>query len=98
MSVIEKAELPVEEDKAEEFAAVLTKVADLLLAKGGCRTLTFGRGIERPNVFLVIATWDSVEHHMTFRDDPQFAEFVGQIKPYLVGATGMEHFTPLVER
>ena len=98
MTVVEKAELPVEEDKADEFEAVLTKAAELLLAPGGCRTLTIGRGIERPNVFLVTATWDSVDHHHAFREDPSFVEFVGQIKAYLVGATGMEHFTPLLQR
>ncbi len=98
MTVIERAELPVADDRAEEFEAVLSKAADLLLSPGGCRTLTVGRGIERPSVFLVTATWDSVEHHLAFRETPEFAEFVGAIKAYLVGPTGMEHFAPLIDR
>lgn len=98
MTVIERAELPVEDDKADEFEGVLKTAADLLLSPGGCRTLAIGRGIERPAVFLVTATWDSVDHHLAFRETPQFAEFVGAIKSYLVGPTGMEHFAPLIER
>ena len=98
MTVIERAELPVSADSAAEFEAVLTTAADLLLSPGGCRALTVGRGIERPDVFLVTATWDSVDHHLTFRETPQFAEFVEAIKSYLVGPTGMEHFAPLIDR
>lgn len=98
MTVIEKVELPVAEDKADEFEAVLTKAVEMLLAPGGCRTLTVGRGIERPHVFLVTATWDSVDHHMAFRETPEMAEFVGAIKSYLTGPTGMEHFAPLIDR
>ncbi|MBA3745721.1 putative quinol monooxygenase [Sporichthya sp.] len=98
MAVTEKAELQVAEDKADEFEDVLTKAADLVLVPGGCRSLQVGRGIERPNVFLLTVSWDSVEHHNTWRETPAFAEFVGLIKEYLTGPTGMEHFGPLLDR
>ena len=98
MAVTEKAELQVAEDKADEFEDVLTKVGDLVLGPGGCRSLKVGRGIERPHVFLLTVTWDSVDHHNAWRETPAFAEFVGAIKEYLTGPTGMEHFAPVIDR
>ena len=95
MAVTEKAELQVAEDKADEFEAILIKCADLVLGPGGCNSAQIGRGIERPNVFLLTVQWDSVEHHNTWRETPAFAEFVGLIKDYLTGPTGMEHFAPV---
>ena len=98
MSVTEKAELQVAEDKADEFEAILTKGADLVLGPGGAHAVKIGRGIERPNVFLLTVVWDSVEHHNTWRETPAFGEFVGLIKDYLTGPTGMEHFAPVLDR
>ena len=98
MAVTEKAELQVAEDKADEFEDLLNKGADLVLGPGGARALKIGRGIERPNVFLLTVTWDSVDHHNAWRETPAFGEFVGLIKDYLTGPTGMDHFAPVVER
>lgn len=98
MAVTEKAELQVAEDKADEFEALLSKCADLVLGPGGCNSVQIGRGIERPNVFLLTVQWDSVDAHNTWRETPPFAEFVGLIKDYLTGPTGMEHFTPVIAR
>ena len=99
MSVTEKAELQVAEDKADEFAALLTKGADIVVTSpGGANAVSVGRGIERPNVFLLTVTWDSVDAHNAWRETPAFGEFVGMIKDYLTGPTGMEHFSPVVDR
>jgi quinol monooxygenase YgiN len=98
MTVLERAELQVAPEKADEFAGRLDKGLDLLRADGGCRSVTVSRGVERPEVFLLLVTWDSVDHHLTFKEAPAFAEFVGLIKDYLTGPTGMEHFTALAER
>ncbi len=97
MTVVEKAELSVAEDRADEFAEVLTKGADLVRGPGGCRSLRIGRGVERPNVFLLQVVWDSVDHHNAWRETPAFTEFVGSIRDYLTGPTGMEHFTTISE-
>jgi quinol monooxygenase YgiN len=98
MTAIERAELQVAEDKADEFEALLTKGADLVLGPGGARSLTISRGVERPHVFLLTVTWDSVDHHNAWRATPAYSEFVGLIQDHLTGPTGMEHFTPVVQR
>jgi quinol monooxygenase YgiN len=98
VTVTEKAELVTTPERADEFASVLGKAADLLAGEGGAHTVQIQRGIERPELFFVLATWDDVDHHLAFRATPAFDEFVGLIKDFLAAPTNMEHVTAFIER
>lgn len=95
MSVTEKAELIIAEGRAAEFEALLPKALAIVRGVPGCSSVSVSRGIEKPDVFLLLVEWDSVDVHVEFTKTPAFGEFVGLVKEFFAGPTGMAHWTPL---
>lgn len=95
MTVTEKVEIVVVDGRADDFEALLPKAVPLLRGAAGCRTVTVGRGIEHPGIFLLLIEWSSLEAHLTFKETTEFGEFVGLIKEFLAAAPGAVHYAPL---
>lgn len=97
MAVVERVEIPVRAGAEAEFEAVLPVALPILRAAAGCRSISAARGVERPDTFLLLVTWDSVEDHVAFTKTAEFGEFVGQVKGFFAGPTNPEHFTVALE-
>lgn len=92
--VIERAELPIQEGKEEEFQAKLAEVMPHMQVEGGPHAIQVGRGIEDPTTFILVVTWDSPEHHGTFAQTDDFAKFAEVARGYCRDKPRMEHFDP----
>ena len=90
--VIEKSEVEVAAGKEEEFLRYLESTRKTVEGLDGCRSYTFGRGVENPSKFILLLTWDSVEAHENATRQPHFAEMEPHFAKYVIGGA-MEHFT-----
>ena len=91
--LVEHAYLLVNEGLEDAFAAVMAEKA-LPLLKGlpGANAVSFGRGVESPDKFILLIEWQTMDAHIAFTKDPSFAEFRAMLAPFTKGGS-MEHFT-----
>lgn len=91
--ILERAEFPVKEGQAEAFAAMMEDEGlTILTAADGCQSARLGRGIERPDIFILLLEWASVEHHIALTKTTAFDRFRKLAGPFFAGPSNMEHF------
>jgi heme-degrading monooxygenase HmoA len=92
--IVEHAELAVTDPEA--FEAAFTEAREVIAQADGFRWVELLRGIERPEVYVLLVGWDSVEAHMTgFRESPRFARWRELIGPYFTKPPAVDHMISL---
>jgi heme-degrading monooxygenase HmoA len=80
--VLEIAEYTAQPGKAEELARGLLAGREIILAAGGCRSVTLNRCIEDGARFIFTIEWETLEDHtVRFRGGPRFQEY----RDYIAG-------------
>ena len=93
---VERAEFPVISDRTTEFVTVMKSEGKAVLtAAPSCISVRFGRGVETPDVFILLIEWDSVESHIAFTKTSSFDTFKVLAGPFFAGPSNMAHFEPL---
>lgn len=93
--LVERSEIMVKDGMEEEFSALLAaKAVPLLKATPGVNAVSFGRGVENPEKFLLLVEWLTMAHHTAFTQAPVFPEFRAMLMPFSKGGA-MEHFSML---
>jgi heme-degrading monooxygenase HmoA len=91
--IIEHAELPVAPGREAEFEAAFATAKALIAASPGFGGLTLSRGIERPNVYLLLVEWESVDaHQVGFRGSPAYDEWRALLHHFYDPFPVVEHF------
>jgi quinol monooxygenase YgiN len=58
-----------------------------------CLAYELSRCTEEPASFILRIEWDSVEGHLQgFRKSPEFAEFLGAVRPFIENIREMRHY------
>jgi quinol monooxygenase YgiN len=96
--VTEIAEIEVRPGQEAEFEKTVVGTTDLLLAGDGCGGVRLARSVEYPSRYRLFITWESVEHHLRFRDTTSFEEWRGVVGPYFAGAPRVEHIEDVLHR
>jgi heme-degrading monooxygenase HmoA len=92
--IVETATISVEPGREDEFLAALEQAKKVLAQAQGWRDIRVHRGIERPSVFLLALTWESLEDHTEgFRGGDLFAQWRALIGPYFAQPPEVEHWT-----
>ncbi|HST49647.1 antibiotic biosynthesis monooxygenase family protein [Jatrophihabitans sp.] len=89
--VLEVAEFDVRPGAEAAFAAGYRSVVGVLTDSPGLLSVRMTQGIETPTRFVLLAEWESVEHHQAFRDSDRFAVWRGGIGQYFAGPPQVEH-------
>ena len=90
--LVERTEVQIKEGVEDEFAAVMgEKGVALLKGLDGVNSVSFGRGLENPDKFMLLIEWENMDAHMAFRKHARYPEFRSLISPYSKGGN-MEHF------
>jgi heme-degrading monooxygenase HmoA len=90
--LVERAELQIREGMEAEFSTAMANQGLALLASvPGVQSVRIGRGVENPQKFLLLVTWDALESHAAFTKSPAMTEFRALLKPFSTGGA-MEHF------
>ena len=61
--IVETATIAVQPGREDEFVRALEEAKLVLAQAHGWRGITVHRGIERPSVFLLAITWETLEDH-----------------------------------
>jgi quinol monooxygenase YgiN len=83
---------------AEAFEAGFDIARTVIGAAPGCRWVELHRGVERPETYLLLVEWDSVDAHDAFRSSASFPQWRAPIQPFFAAPPQMEHFTSVVAR
>jgi heme-degrading monooxygenase HmoA len=91
--ITEHAELSVTPGRETEFEAAFATAKALIAASPGFDGLTLSRGIERPNVYLLLVEWESVEaHQVGFRGSSAYDEWRALLHHFYDPFPAVEHF------
>ena len=91
--IVETATITVQPGREDEFLAALEQAKQVLAQAHGWRDIGVHRGIERPSVFLLAITWETLEDHTVgFRGSDLFVRWRELIGPHFDGTPVVEHF------
>ena len=97
-AVLEHAFLKISPDDVAAFEAGFDEARLVIGAAPGCRWVELHRGVERPETYLLLVEWDTLDDHTAFRSSDAFPRWRAPIQPYFAAAPQMEHFTVVVAR
>lgn len=93
--VIERVELLIKTGQELAFEAAMISGRALLASAADCRSVSFARGVENGEKFLLLLEWESLTAHTNFTQTPEFARFREIAGPFFAARPTMEHFSPI---
>lgn len=90
--LVERSEILIRPGHEPEFAAAMRDTGlPILRALDGVVSVSFGQGVEHPEKFMLLITWETMAAHTAFTQLPVFATFRALFAPHSTGGA-MEHF------
>ncbi len=90
--LVERSDLVIKAGGEAGFHEAMTaRGVPLLEAVPGVLWAKIGRGVERPNAFMLLVAWQSMAHHKAYNEMPECLELRQIIGGFAEGGT-MEHF------
>jgi len=94
--ILEHAPLDVIPGREQEFEAAFAEAKAIISSMPGFRTLRLERCIERPNRYLLLAEWDSLEHHTEgFRGSPEYERWRALLHHFYDPFPTVEHYSAI---
>lgn len=94
--ITETAFMSVTSGHEAEFEAAIGQARTLVEQTPGCRGLTVQRGVERPSVYLITITWDTLNDHLVgFRESDRFPQWRALLSPHYSAPPEVEHWGEL---
>jgi heme-degrading monooxygenase HmoA len=91
--IIEHVLLPVIPGQEDAFEEAFTRAKQVIGGAAGCLGLTLSRCLERPNTYLLLVQWQSIDDHMVgFRESAAFLEWRRLLHHFYDPAPVVEHF------
>ncbi len=97
--ILEIADITIPPGKQAEFdAAIQQGIATAASKAKGFRGFKVNKGIEKPERYLLMIYWDTLENHtVDFRQGPLFPQWRAIVGPFFTVPPVVEHFTLLAE-
>ena len=90
--VLEVAIIDITPGRQDEFSTAYHDGRTVLAETAGCLSVRMTHGIERPDRFILLVEWESVQAHEDFRSSDRFAKWRGFVGPFFAGPPLVEHF------
>ena len=95
--VLEHAPLSVIPGREVEFEAAFAEAKTIISSMQGFRTLRLLRCIERPNGYVLLVEWDTLEHHTEgFRGSPEYQRWRELLHHFYDPFPTVEHYDVIV--
>jgi heme-degrading monooxygenase HmoA len=92
--ILESATISVVPGREDEFLQALEEGKKVLAQAHGWKDIGVHRGIERPSVFLLAISWETLEDHTEgFRGGDLFGQWRAIIGPFFAEPPQVEHWT-----
>jgi heme-degrading monooxygenase HmoA len=93
--ILELADIRIAPGQQAEFEAAIRLGVQTVASKAtGFRGYEVRRGVESPERYVLMITWDTIEDHTVgFRQGPLFAQWRAIVGPFFVTPPVVEHFT-----
>jgi heme-degrading monooxygenase HmoA len=91
--ILEQAVLDVRPGQADAFEEAFSRAKAIVAAVPGFRGLTLSRCLERPDTYLLLVRWDSLQDHTEgFRGSPRYDEWRRLLHHFYDPFPTVEHF------
>lgn len=91
--ILEHAPLQVKPGMESEFEAAFAQAKRIIAAMPGFRRLSLSRCIERPDAYLLLVEWDTLEAHTEgFRGSPEYLEWRRLLHHFYDPFPTVEHY------
>jgi heme-degrading monooxygenase HmoA len=97
--ILEVAVLDVKPGQAAAFEQDFARASVYISAMAGYQSHELQRCIERPTRYLLLARWQTLEHHTEgFRRSPEYLEWKKLLHHYYDPFPTVEHYAQVYER
>ena len=91
--ILEHAVLDVRPGQADAFEAAFCEAKAIISAVPGFQRLTLSRCVERPDTYLLLVQWDTLEDHTEgFRGSAQYQEWKRLLHHFYDPFPTVEHY------
>jgi heme-degrading monooxygenase HmoA len=91
--ILEHAVLNVRPGQSDRFEDAFSHAKNIISAMPGFQRLTLSRCEERPDAYLLLVQWDTLEDHTEgFRGSPQFQEWRQLLHHFYEPPPTVEHY------
>lgn len=91
--ILEQAVLNVRPGQSPGFEAAFARAKTIVSAMPGFRGLTLSSCVERPDTYLLLVRWDTLEDHTEgFRGSPQYQEWRSLLHHFYDPFPVVEHY------
>lgn len=91
--ILEQAVLDVRPGQADAFEGAFSRATAIVSAVPGFQGLTLSRCVERPDTYLLLVRWDTLEDHTEgFRGSPEYDEWRRLLHHFYDPFPTVEHF------
>jgi heme-degrading monooxygenase HmoA len=95
--ITEHAVLPVRPDQAAAFVEAMDRAKAIIAASPGFISLRVARCLERPDTFVLLVEWETLEAHTVgFRGSEAYQEWRALLHHFYDPAPVVEHFETVV--
>jgi heme-degrading monooxygenase HmoA len=95
--ILEQAALDVRPGQTDDFEDAFSKAKDIICSMPGFQRLTLSRCLERPDSYLLLVHWDTLEDHTKgFRESPQYEEWRQLLHHFYDPFPTVEHYREVI--
>ena len=95
--IVEHALLHVATARTDEFEAAFAQAKPIISSMPGFVNLTLSKGIEQPDVYLLLVEWERLEDHTEgFRQSEKYQEWKTLLHHFYEPFPVVEHFDPVL--
>jgi len=95
MSVNEISRLKVDGGQRASFVEEAHTFANILASDSGCCHVDMLQGVEDPDSFVFVITWDSRDAHRAFQRSDRGKQAISALRRYLVEPPATSHYESL---
>ncbi|MCQ4120698.1 antibiotic biosynthesis monooxygenase family protein [Rhodococcus tibetensis] len=94
--ILEHAVLQVAHARATEFESTFGQAKSIISSMPGFLRLRLSRGLERPNIYILLVEWEELEDHTHgFRQSSEYQKWRNLLHHFYDPFPLVEHFTPV---
>lgn len=96
--ILEVATLDVRPGQEAEFEAAFRQASNIIAGMGGYRSHQLQRCLERPNRYVLLVNWDTLEDHTVgFRGSSGYQEWKALLHHFYDPFPTVEHYTLVMD-